>query len=318
VSAPPVLALSGGVGGAKLAHGLAQLLPPGELVIVANTGDDFEHLGLTICPDVDTILYTLAGLADPRRGWGITGETWHFMDALRHLGGPGWFRLGDRDLATHVVRTQALARGETLSQVIAGLAARLGIRHEIVPMTDAPVRTRLDTDDGVLDFQDWFVRRACAPRVRRIEYSGASAARPSPALAARLRPGAVRAVVLCPSNPYLSIDPILAIPGVRDALARLEVPVIAVSPIVGGAALKGPAARLLVDLAGESSVEAIARHYRGLVHTLAIDRADCGAVDRIAALGITPLVLDAVMRTEADRARLAAAVLEATCRRRAS
>lgn len=308
-AAGPIVALSGGVGGAKLAHGLARALGPEELVIVANTGDDFEHLGLTICPDIDTLLYTLAGLAHPERGWGRRDETWSFIDSLEALGGPGWFRLGDRDLALHVRRTQRLREGATLAQVTGELATALGIGPRIVPMSDQRVRTLLDTDEGRLEFQEYFVHRQCRPRVRAIRYSGAAAAQPSPPLAALLE-APVRAVVLCPSNPYLSIDPVLAVPGVREWLARTPAPVIAVSPIVGGEALKGPAAKLLRELGGRSSVQAIAAHYADFLDVLLIDRRDAALAPEIEALGIAAHVTGTVMRDLEDRQRLAAAVLE--------
>ncbi len=214
-----VLAISGGVGGAKLAFGLAALLDPAELLIVANTGDDFEHLGLQICPDIDTLMYTLAGLADPARGWGLAGETWQCIEALGALGGPDWFRLGDRDLATHLQRSALLRAGLTLSEATARLAAALGVRHAIVPMSDAPVRTLVDTDRGSFAFQEYFVRERCEPRVRGVRFDNAGAARPAPALgdwlAASVRPVAV----ICPSNPWLSVDPVLAVPGLRERLA---------------------------------------------------------------------------------------------------
>jgi LPPG:FO 2-phospho-L-lactate transferase len=321
----PVVALSGGVGGAKLAHGLAQLLAPEELLIVANTGDDFQHLGLSICPDIDSILYALAGLSDRARGWGVANETWQFMDALTVLGGPTWFRLGDRDLATHVLRTQTLATGTSLSEITARLAAALGVRHAVVPMTEASVRTRLDTNEGWLDFQEYFVARACRPTVRALEYAGAPQAQPAPRFAQVMQPGGARAVIICPSNPYLSIDPILSLPGVRDWLRRRDMPVIAVSPIVGGEALKGPAARLLRDLAGASSAEAVARHYAGLIDVFVIDQCDAAARVAIEAQGVRVLVTNTIMQTDADRAALAAELLaqsvqppEAQCRRLAS
>ena len=215
-----VLAISGGVGGAKLAFGLAALLDPGELLIVANTGDDFEHLGLPICPDIDTLIYTLAGLADPLRGWGLAGETWQCIAALGALGGPDWFRLGDRDLATHLQRSALLRAGLTLSEATARLAAALGVRHAIVPMSDAPVRTLVDTDRGSFAFQEYFVRERCEPRVRGVRFDTAAAARPAPALgdwlAASVRPVAV----ICPSNPWLSVDPMLAVPGTARTRSR--------------------------------------------------------------------------------------------------
>ena len=243
-----VLALSGGVGGAKLALGLYRVLPPGALTVVANTGDDFEHLGLAISPDLDTLLYTLAGIDNPATGWGRRDETWNFMAALERLGGETWFKLGDGDLATHVERTRRLAAGESLSQITDDFRRRLGISARLLPMSDDPVRTRLLTAEGWLDFQDYFVRRQCAPIVREIAFAGAAAARPHPDFLAALADPALRMVVICPSNPLISIDPILSLPGVREALRACRAPVVAVSPIIGGKAVKGPTAKMMAEL----------------------------------------------------------------------
>jgi LPPG:FO 2-phospho-L-lactate transferase len=297
-----VVALAGGVGGAKLAHGLAQVLAPEALAIAVNTGDDFEHLGFHISPDLDTVMYTLAGVADRERGWGLAEETWHFMAALERLGGPAWFRLGDRDLATHVERTGRLRRGESLSEVTRQLFSAFGVKALVVPMSDEAVRTLVQTDDGALEFQHYFVGEQCRPRVRALEYRGAERARPSPAFLAALREAA--GVIVCPSNPYLSIAPILAIPGVKEAL-RAARPVVAVSPIVGGQALKGPAAKIMRELGVEPSALEVARYYRGIVDALVIDRADAPLAPTIEALGMRTLVTDSVMRSDADRARLA-------------
>lgn len=311
MSAPrrPIVAFSGGVGGAKLAHGLARVLPAGELAVVANTGDDFEHLGLRICPDIDTLVYTLSETADATRGWGRAGESWQFMETLAALGGPDWFRLGDRDLAMHVLRTEGLRAGRSLSAVTRELASALGVATPLVPMSDDPVRTLLDTDEGPLDFQEYFVHRQCRPRVRGLEYRGAAAAQPAPGLAALTAADGARAIVLCPSNPYLSIDPILAVSGIRAWLGRRAAPVIAVSPIVGGEALKGPAAKMLRELAGASSALAVAEHYAGLLDVLVIDERDAGLAPRIEALGMSVHVTDTIMRSVADRERLAGHML---------
>jgi LPPG:FO 2-phospho-L-lactate transferase len=235
-----ILALAGGVGGAKLAHGLTMQLPPEKLLVVVNTGDDFTHLGFHISPDVDTVMYWLAGLHDPVQGWGLAHETWNVMGALELLGGATWFNLGDRDLATHILRTQRLARGETLSQVTNYLCERLGIAHRIAPMSDQRVRRIVHTADGPLEFQDYFVRLRCAPAVTNIEFDGAQQASPSPALAQSFSNSTLESVIICPSNPMLSIDPVLAIPGVREWLQSTNATVVAVSPIVGGRAIKGP------------------------------------------------------------------------------
>jgi LPPG:FO 2-phospho-L-lactate transferase len=308
-SAGHVLALCGGVGGAKLAFGLTRLLGPDDLTIVVNTGDDFEHLGLAISPDLDTVIYTLSGLADADRGWGLAGETWNFLETLKRLGGEDWFMLGDRDLATHVLRTRALAAGETLSQVTARLAARLGVAHGVVPMSDEPVRTWVDTEDGPLAFQHYFVRERCAPAAVAIRVEGAAAARPSPAFAAALERPDLAAILICPSNPYLSIDPILAVPGVREALAEAEAPRLAVSPIIGGSAIKGPTAKLMRELGITPSAEAIAVHYSGLIDGLVLDDMDAGRVEAVEALGIAAHVAPTVMRDDAGRIGLARDVL---------
>lgn len=298
-----VLALCGGVGGAKLAFGLTRILGPDELTIVVNTGDDFEHLGLHVSPDIDTVAYTLSGLADRERGWGIAGETWNFMESLRGLGGEDWFQLGDRDLAMHVERTRRLRAGESLSQVTRDLTSALGIGHPIVPMSDQPVRTMVMTPTGELAFQRYFVAERCAPRVTAIRFAGAEAARPSPAFLTAIE--RAEAVIVCPSNPYLSVDPILTVPGVREALASARAPLVAVSPIVGGQALKGPAAKLMSELGVEPSVVSVARHYGDLLDGLVIDHADAGLAGDLKALGVEPLVTQAVMKSDEDRLALA-------------
>lgn len=301
-----VLAISGGVGGAKLASGLAAVLAPGELLIAVNTGDDFEHLGLTICPDLDTLMYTLSGRADPVRGWGLAGESWHCLESLATLGGPDWFRLGDRDLATHLRRSELLRAGRTLSEATAELAHALGVRHAIVPMSDAPVRTFVDTDRGSFAFQEYFVRERCEPVVRAVRYAHAADAGPAPALRAWID-GERPLVVLCPSNPYLSVDPVLAVTGMRELLGSL--PVVAVSPIVGGRALKGPAAKMMAELGVPVSACGVAEHYRGLLRAFVIDHEDAAQEPAIAALGMRVLVTDTVMRDDAGRERLAREVL---------
>ena len=300
-----VIALCGGVGGAKLAFGLTRALAPDELSIVCNTGDDFEHLGLHVSPDIDTVVYTLADLSDRERGWGLAGETWNFMGQLRRLGGPDWFNLGDHDLAMHVERTRRLRAGESLSEITRTLSAALGIRHPLVPMSDDPVRTRVETEAGELGFQEYFVRERCGPVVRKVRFEGAERAHPSPGLTALLTRLDVAAVILCPSNPYLSIDPILAAPGVREGLLSLRAPIVAVSPIVGGEALKGPAAKLMRELGAEPSGLSVARHYRGLLNGLIIDHVDASEAEALQAEGLTPLVTGTVMQSDEDRIRLA-------------
>ncbi|MDP1632675.1 MAG: 2-phospho-L-lactate transferase [Caulobacter sp.] len=300
-----VIALCGGVGGAKLAFGLTRILSPQDLTIVVNTGDDFEHLGLSISPDIDTVTYTLSDLADRERGWGRKDESWNFMAALTALGGEDWFNLGDRDLAMHVERTRRLAAGETLSRITADLTAALGIGHPVVPMSDQPVRTVLETAHGDLAFQTYFVRERCQPAVSAVRYVGADVARPAPIFAGLLARKDIAAVALCPSNPYLSIDPILAIPGVREALKALAAPIVAVSPIIGDTALKGPAAKLMTELGARPGVVDLVRHYDGLLDGLVIDHANAEDVTALQALGVHPLVTDAIMRSDDDRARLA-------------
>lgn len=302
-----VVALCGGVGGAKLAFGLARVLPADRLTIVVNTGDDFEHLGLHVSPDIDTVLYTLSGLADRERGWGLAGESWNFMAALGGLGGEQWFQLGDRDLATHVERTRRLRAGETLSQITASLALALGIGPDIVPMSDEPVRTIVSTPAGDLPFQRYFVAERCMPVVTALHFAGAAQARIAPKAAAALARPDLAAVIVCPSNPYLSIDPILAVPGIRSAITACNAPVIAISPLVGGRAIKGPTAKLMQELGITPDVAAIARHYAGLAARLVIDEADAAHAPT---LPCPALVTRTVMNGDEDRIALARAVLE--------
>jgi LPPG:FO 2-phospho-L-lactate transferase len=266
-----------------------------------NTGDDFTHFGLHISPDLDTVMYTLAGVANPQTGWGIAGETWNFLGQVERLGGPAWFGLGDRDLATHVLRTQRLVAGETHTAVTAALCRALGVTATLLPMSDDPVRTIVCTDDGELPFQDYFVRLACAVPVRGIRYEGAPAARLNPALATFRN---LSAIIICPSNPYLSVDPILAVPGHRAWLRAQGCPIVAVSPIVGGAAIKGPAAKIMAELGVPASVVGIARHYAGLVDGLVIDTADAAQAPEIAAEGMAVKVAPTVMSNSDDRVAL--------------
>jgi LPPG:FO 2-phospho-L-lactate transferase len=304
-----LVALAGGVGGAKLAEGLARTIPPGDLTIVVNTGDDFEHLGFHISPDLDTVMYTLAGRNNAETGWGLAGESWAFMNALERLGGETWFRLGDQDLATHVTRTRRLAGGECLSDVTAALCAKFGIGQSVVPMSDDLVRTMVKTDRGLLAFQDYFVRLQCEPRVTGFEFEGARSARPSPVLTALMEAGSIEAVVICPSNPFVSVGPILAVPEIARWLKARNFPVVAVSPIVGGRALKGPAAKMMAELGAEVSALAVARHYGDLLDGFVIDDADAVFASAIAAEGPRVKVTGTVMNNAADRARLARDVI---------
>jgi LPPG:FO 2-phospho-L-lactate transferase len=302
-----VLALAGGVGGAKLAAGLARVAPEA-LTVVVNTGDDFEHLGLRISPDLDTVMYTLAGLNNPETGWGLAGESWSFMTALARLGGETWFRLGDKDLATHVERTRRLAAGETLSEITADFCRRLGIGPRLAPMSDSPVRTLVETARGVLGFQEYFVREGSAPRAVAVRFAGAERAAPSPAFAAALEGADLAAIVICPSNPVLSVLPILEVAGVGRLGAR-PAPVVAVSPIVGGRALKGPAAKIMSELGFAASAAGVAAFYGDLIDGLVIDRIDAAAAPAIEGAGPRVLVTDAVMHTPDDQAALARDVL---------
>jgi LPPG:FO 2-phospho-L-lactate transferase len=301
-----VVALSGGIGGAKLALGLYRILPPDSLMPVCNTGDDFEHLGLSISPDLDTVMYTLAGIANPETGWGREGETWTFMAALEQLGGETWFRLGDADLATHVERTRRLAAGESLSEIAADFCRRLGVRARIMPMCEEPVRTKVCTEDGVLPFQRYFVERRCEPKVSGFEFQGARSARPTPALLEALESEHLEAVVICPSNPFISIDPILAIPGLRAALAACPAPVVAVSPIIGGRAVKGPTAKMMAELGMPTSASAVARHYEGLLDGFVLDDVDA---DESEGIDLPSLATRTLMASEDDKRVLAAEVL---------
>jgi LPPG:FO 2-phospho-L-lactate transferase len=305
-AAASVIALSGGIGGAKLALGLYRALPPDCLMVACNTGDDFEHLGLSISPDLDTVLYTLAGIANPATGWGRANETWTFMQALEELGGETWFRLGDADLATHVERTRRLAAGESLSAITNDFRRRLGVHARLVPMCDEPVRTMVRTENGVLPFQRYFVERRCAPKVTGFDFRGARDARPTPALLEAFGSEQLDAVVICPSNPFISIDPILAIPGMRAAIAACRAPVVAVSPIIGGRAVKGPTAKMMAELGMPTSASAVAKHYGGLLDGFVLDHAD---TDQAAEIDLPCLAARTLMVSEDDKRTLASEVL---------
>jgi LPPG:FO 2-phospho-L-lactate transferase len=306
--------LSGGIGGAKLALGLSHVVPADNLTVIVNTGDDFEHLGLNVSPDLDTLMYTLAGEVDPETGWGRNDETWQFMDALEQLGGETWFRLGDRDLATHVQRTQLLKKGLSLSAVTTTLCERFKIQPRIVPMSDDAVRTHVLTDNGELEFQHYFVRDRAEPRTLGIEFHGSLDATPAAGALAALRDPALAGIIIAPSNPYLSIDPILAVPGLRAAINAAPAPVVAVSPIVGDAAIKGPTAKIMRELELEVSARSIAAHYGDLLDGFIIDQTDGDAADRIASEQLDITVFQTVMKSLADRIALARASL-ALCRK---
>ncbi len=300
-----VVALAGGVGGAKLVDGLASVLPAEDLTVLVNTGDDFEHLGLSISPDLDTVMYTLAGLANPETGWGRADETWSFLETLESLGGPTWFRLGDRDLALHMERTRRLRNGETLSEVTADFCEALDIHVRLLPMSDNPIHTIVHTDEGALAFQEYFVARACEPTVRSFEFVGAESAKPAPGVMEAI--DQANAVIFCPSNPWVSLDPILAVLEIREAVhAR---PTIGVSPIIGGKAIKGPAAKMYTELNVDPSALAVAQHYPRL-DAFVIDTADADWMEPIRALGMQPFVTQTVMDSPETRRRLAQDVLE--------
>jgi LPPG:FO 2-phospho-L-lactate transferase len=307
MSAGPIVALTGGVGGAKLCLGLQRVLPPGSLRIIVNTGDDFDHLGLRICPDVDTTLYTLGGLANQELGWGRQDETWTFMRTLETLGGETWFRLGDGDLALHVERTRRLASGDSLTDFTAEVATRFGIGAQVLPMSDDPVRTVVNTPAGEIGFQEYFVRNRCAPIVTGLRFDGAETARLSTAVTQALRADGLRAILIAPSNPYLSVDPILALPGMRAALRGSAVPVIAVTPLIGDAAVKGPTAKIMKELGITPSPLAVIEHYRGLIDGFVLDSRDAHLGDRI---DIPVKICDTLMLTLEDRQRVASAAVD--------
>lgn len=299
-----IIALAGGVGGARMANGLAACLRPEDLLVVVNVGDDFEHLGLPISPDLDTVCYTLAGLNDRERGWGLAGDSWNFMAAIRELGGEDWFNLGDRDLATHIMR-RSLLETHSLSDVTRHISERLGIVHRIVPATDDRLRSIVHSDEGALAFQDYFVRRRAEPVFKSIDFDGAEAARPSPAFAAALDDPDLEAIILCPSNPILSIAPILAISGVRDRLRRSPAPVLAISPFIGGEAIKGPAAKIFKELNIPCSPQGLISCLDDVVDALVIDHADAESPGT----GLPTLATDTLMRDDAGQKRLAGDVL---------
>lgn len=303
-----IVALAGGVGGAKLAHGLSLALAPEELTVVVNTGDDFDHYGLRICPDLDTVLYTLGGLANDATGWGVAGDTSAALDMLRRYGEDTWFWLGDRDLATSLLRTARLRAGEPLSAVIRALAQALGIGATLLPMSDTPVATIIQTPDGELAFQDYFVRRRHQDIVAGVRFAGIEDAQPLPETLAAI--AQADAIIICPSNPLLSVEPILRVGGLRAAVAASRAPVVAVSPIIGGQALKGPADRILEAQGFAVSPVGVARWYNGLLDGLVMDQTDASLAAEVAALGPRPLVAQTIMRDTADRERLARETLD--------
>jgi len=301
-----VVVLSGGVGGAKFVRGLVDAIEPAGVTVVGNVGDDVEILGLHVSPDLDSVLYALADVNDEERGWGRAGETWNALDALRELGGEAWFKLGDRDLATHLIRTESLRRGEALSAVTRRLAKALEIDATLIPATDDRLRTRIHTDAGVFDFQDWFAGRGHRDDVRSVSFAGAESAAPAPGVADAL--AAADVILIAPSNPFVSVWPILAVGAIRDALAARRVPAVAVSPLIGGRAVKGPADRMFPTLAGGTAPQHVARCYEGLIDALVVDDEDAADV---AALAVRPVVTQTLMADPESRRRLAATAVEA-------
>jgi LPPG:FO 2-phospho-L-lactate transferase len=318
-----VVALAGGVGGAKFAHGLAQCVPPNNLTVIVNTGDDFEHFGLRICPDLDTVCYTLAGLANPSTGWGRTDESWNTFERIKTLGGPSWFQLGDRDLSTHLERTRRLRAGQPLSQITHDFCHAWNVDFTVLPVTDDFTPTWVYTDIGELPFQEYFVHHQCQPHVHGFRFEGVDNAHPAPGVLEALRSAGL--VVICPSNPWVSIDPVLAIPGVREALAPSSLSpdrradsgkglnrqiVLAISPIIGGKTVKGPAAKMYAELGIQPSALAVARHYQTLLNGFVLDHVDADQAGAVQAMDIRTLITDTLMPTPEERRRLAQEVLD--------
>jgi LPPG:FO 2-phospho-L-lactate transferase len=297
--------LSGGVGGAKLVLGLSHLLEPDGFVVIANTGDDFRHLGLKICPDIDTLIYTLANLVDTERGWGLKNETWNFLKSLKRIGGEEWFNLGDSDLATHVERTRRLAAGETLSVITRDLLTSFGVKFTILPMTDNPVSTVVETLDGPLAFQHYFVRDRCLPSVTSFRFDGIEKATPNPLIIKHLKNNADSSVLIAPSNPFVSIDPILSVPTLKQSLLSVKGPRVAVSPIIRGKAIKGPAAKMMNELGIPVTSLSIANHYKGFIDGIVIDELDKDLSKEIEDTGAQVLVANTVMNSLKDKISLA-------------
>lgn len=297
-----IVALAGGVGGAKLAHGLAQILSPQDLTVIVNTGDDFEHLGLSISPDLDTVCYTLAGLANFETGWGRADESWNAIANVKRLGGPDWFNLGDQDLGTHLERTRRLREGQPLSQVTHDFCQAWGVNVTVLPMSDQPVRTIVETDQGNLAFQEYFVHRRCEPQVRGFRFDGLDQAEPAPGVVEAIQ--SADAIVICPSNPWVSVDPILKV--LQRSTVQMPRSIVAVSPIIGGQTVKGPAAKMYTELGIHPSALAVSEHYRGLLSGFVLDEVDADLAPQIP---IPTLVTNTLMKSLTDRAALARAVL---------
>ena len=302
-----VAALAGGVGAARLLSGLVAVMPQEDLTVIVNTGDDFRWHGLLVCPDIDTIIYTLAGIANPETGWGVEGDTFRCLERLSTLGLDPWFRIGDRDVATHIYRTNLLAGGLTLTSVTEAIRKQNGIRASILPMTDSPVPTVVDTDEGTLEFQDYFVRRRCAPRVRGISFKDIRGALPAPGVEEALADA--DAIIICPSNPFISIGPILAVPGIEEAIENSPATVAAVSPVIGGKAVKGPTAVMLSQLGHEVSPVGVAKIYSGLLDVFLVDEGDAAFAPGISAMGIETHASRILMDTPSASESLARTLL---------
>jgi len=302
-----ITALAGGVGASKFLLGLTRVMPPEEVTVIANTGDDIEMFGLRICPDIDTVTYTLAGVIDDRAGWGLRNDTFECLHGLGSYGEDTWFNLGDKDLATHIFRTDKLRQGKLVSEITLEVCRRLGVRSTILPMTDAYAPTRVMTDEGELHFQEYFVRRRCEPRVRSIRFDGIEAAKPAPGVLEAILDA--DGIIVCPSNPFISIGPILAVPGVRDALLETRAKVVAITPIIGGKALKGPAADMLRDLGHEVSAGSVAAMYRDFLDLFIIDQSDSGLEREVLELGIDTRIADTIMSSIEKKEELASFVL---------
>ena len=306
---PKYVVLTGGVGGAKLCQGLARVLEPSQLLFVVNTGDDFKHLGLHISPDIDSLVYALAGLWSRERGWGRDDETWTCLETLKKLGAETWFQLGDRDLALHLKRTADLAAGKTLTQTTTSIKRALRVRQRVVPMSNDPVRTRIDTNEGLLSFQEYFVARQCEPKINRVVYDGALEARRASSVHAFLQSAELRGTIICPSNPVLSIDPILEVEGMRDWLRFPHTPRVAVSPLIGGEAVKGPTAKIFEELGKEVNAVGVANHYGRLLDGFIYDRRDDYLEPRFKSMGLPARSTETLMQTEEDKDALAHDVL---------
>jgi LPPG:FO 2-phospho-L-lactate transferase len=304
-----VAVLSGGGGGARFLRGVVDAVDPADVTAIVNVGDDLEVLGLAVSPDLDSVVYALAGLADEERGWGRADETWNALETVASLGGEAWFRLGDRDLGLHLVRTQALRSGESLSKVTTRITASLGLEPTVLPATDERLRTWVDTPNGSFDFQRWFVARGHRDPVDRVRYEGAAGARPAPGVLEALHEAEL--ILIAPSNPFVSIGPILAVERIRAALARRRVPCVAVSPLIGGRAVKGPAAEMLNRLEGGTSSVQVTQCYLPLIDALVLDEADAADADAVLELGVRPIVTKTLMRDAAARRALAETALNA-------